>query len=140
MQSQPFSWPNILIRFFFALILVLGCYNPHGYSYFDWALKDFSQFTVLKGFVGVVIIIGWTVFLRATLNSLGPFGITLAFAFFGTLIWLIVDSGLVSADNITVLTYLVEIVIAGVLATGMSWSHIRRRLSGQFDVDETEAD
>jgi hypothetical protein len=27
-----------------------------------------------------------------------------------------------------------------VLATGMSWSHIRRRLSGQADVDDVDED
>ena len=29
-------------------------------------------------------------------------------------------------------------VIAALLAIGMSWSHIRRRLSGQYDTDEIE--
>ncbi len=35
-------------------------------------------------------------------------------------------------------TYLVLFVIGAVLGTGMSWSHVRRRLSGQADVDEVE--
>ncbi|MFT6372845.1 MAG: hypothetical protein ACJAZT_001599, partial [Gammaproteobacteria bacterium] len=26
----------------------------------------------------------------------------------------------------------------GVLAVGMSWSHIRRKVSGQYDTDELE--
>jgi hypothetical protein len=29
-------------------------------------------------------------------------------------------------------------VLAGVLAIGMSWSHVRRKLSGQYDTDEIE--
>jgi hypothetical protein len=60
----------------------------------------------------------------------------LATAFFGTLIWLVVDVGLVAVDNIRVVTYLVQILLAMVLSTGLSWSHVRRRLSGQMDTDD----
>ena len=28
----------------------------------------------------------------------------------------------------------------GILAVGISWSHIRRRMTGQVDVDEVEGD
>jgi hypothetical protein len=35
-------------------------------------------------------------------------------------------------------TYLVLVALCGVLATGISWSHIRRRISGQVDVDEID--
>jgi len=31
-------------------------------------------------------------------------------------------------------------VFACVLAVGMSWSHIRRRVSGQFDTDDVDAE
>ena len=34
----------------------------------------------------------------------------------------------------------IMVVISGVLATGISWSHIRRRMTGQVDVDEVEGD
>lgn len=140
MARTEFTWTSFLLRLLFALLLVFASYNPHGYSYFDWALRSYQDITVLQIFVGVVLLIGWTVYLRATINSLGPIGIILALAFFGTLIWLIVDSGWVSIENVTILTDLILFVIASLLATGMSWSHIRRRLSGQFDVDETDAD
>ena len=32
----------------------------------------------------------------------------------------------------------VALLLATILALGMSWSHIRRRLTGQFDVDDME--
>jgi uncharacterized membrane protein len=86
----------------------------------------------------VVLLIGWTIFIRATLRSLGAFGLLLAFAFFGTLIWLIVYYGLVPADSTKALTYIVLVVMCGVLATGVSWSHIRRRITGQVDTDELD--
>jgi hypothetical protein len=138
MARSSFSWFNFIIRLLFALVLVFASYNPTEYNYYDWALKNYEEFNVLKAFAGVVLLIGWTIFLRATVNSLGFFGIVLALVFFGLLIWLVIDYNLIAADNITAMTWLIEFVIAGVLATGMSWSHIRRRMSGQLDVDETD--
>ena len=32
----------------------------------------------------------------------------------------------------------VLVILCGVLATGISWSHIRRRITGQVDTDEIE--
>lgn len=77
-------------------------------------------------------------FIRAGRRSLGFTGFLLASAFFGTLFWLLMDWGLLSAENIDAVTWLVEVLLAGVLAIGMSWSHIRRRISGQVDVDDTD--
>ncbi len=135
-KSSSFSWLGFLLRLIAALVLVFASYNPEGYSYYDWALLDFSQFTILKGFVGVVLLIGWTILLRATIRSLGPFGIILALAFFGLLIWLIVDWLAIATDDLRVISYIVELVMAGILSAGVSWSHIRRRITGQLDTDE----
>lgn len=134
--ASPFNWLDFLLRFLAALVLVFASYNPEGYSYYNWALVDFSQFTVLKGFIGVVLLIGWSILLRATFISLGPFGIILALAFFGLLIWLIVDLLAISTDNLRVITYIVELVIVGILSAGVSWSHIRRRITGQLDTGD----
>lgn len=140
---RRFTFKSFLLRITAALALVVATYNPHQpWSYFYWAispiLTDFGSFTIVKGFVGIVLIIGWTMFLRATFASLGAFGTLLAIAFFGTLLWLVVDQGWVSVDNRTAVSWLVLLGLAGVLGAGMSWSHIRRRLSGQLDVDETD--
>ena len=90
--------------------------------------------------MGVVLLIGWTIYLRATLRSLGPFGLVLAVAFFGTLVWLLVDTGLIPANSVRAITYIVLVIISGVLAVGVSWSHVRRRITGQADVDEVDED
>lgn len=136
MATASFNWSGFLLRLISALILVFASFNPEGYSYYDWALVDFSQFTILKAFVGVVLLIGWTILLRATIKSLGPFGIILALAFFGLLIWLIVDWLAISTDNIRVIAYIAELVIIGILSIGVSWSHIRRRITGQLDTGD----
>jgi hypothetical protein len=140
MKVKEINWVGVGVRFLLALILVFATYNPSGYSYFDWGIKNIADFSILKLFVGVVLLIGWTMFIRATLVSLGPFGVTLAAAFFGTLLWLVVDLGLIPAGSVTAVTYLILVAASAVLATGMTWSHVRRRVSGQLDVDETDVD
>lgn len=138
MAEHGISWMGILLRLLTAVALVFATYNPEGYSYFHWVWGDPTNINVLQIFVGVVLLIGWTVFLRATVRALGPFGLFLALAFFGSLLWLIVDWGIVPADSVRAMTYIVLVALCGVLATGVSWSHIRRRFTGQVDVDEID--
>ena len=138
MANRGITWAGILVRFLVAAVLVFVTYNPDGYSYFHWVRDNLDEGLPLKVFAGVVLVIGWTVFIRATLRSLGPIGLLLALAFFGALVWLIVDTGIIAADNVKTLTYIVLVILCGVLATGMSWSHIRRRMSGQVDADDVD--
>ena len=132
------SWLGLLLRFVFAVVLVFATYNPSDYSYYSWVAGSLPEFTVFMIFAGIVLLIGWTILLRATLRSLGPFGLILAVAFFGVLLWLVVDVGLVPADSTQAVTYLVLVALSGVLATGVSWSHVRRRITGQSDIDDVD--
>lgn len=142
MAANNFTWSSFFIRFVFALILVYATYNPSGYSFFHWAQDAlFGESLALTppfAMAAVVLLIGWTIYIRATLRSLGGFGLGLACAFFGIIIWWLVDIGLIGLDSVSVFTYLILFVLAAILATGMSWSHIRRKLSGQADVDEVD--
>ena len=140
MAVKPIGWVGILLRFVVAIVLVFTTYNPTEYSYYDWFRNMLPEIDPLVIFAGVVLLIGWTIFLRATVRSLGAFGLLLAFAFFGTLIWLLIVWDLVPVDSVTAITYIILVVISGVLATGISWSHIRRRMTGQVDVDDVEGD
>lgn len=137
---KGFGFDSFIMRFVFALIVVFATYNPEGASYYDWVAESFPEFTVLKAFVGVVLLIGWIMLIRATLGSLGMLGIVVATAFFGLAIWLIVDVLGLSTSNIRVISYIIEIMLASVLSIGVSWSHVRRRLSGQVDTDELDRD
>lgn len=138
MAASAFGWNSFLVRFVFATIVVFATYNPEGYSYYHWIKDVFPSVTVYMAFAGVVLLIGWVMLIRATLGSLGMFGILLAAAFFGLLIWLVIDVLGLSTSSERVITYIIEIMIVGVLSAGVSWSHIRRRVSGQLDTDELE--
>ena len=136
--KNAFSWNGFLLRFVFAIIVVFATYNPEGVSYYDWIYPALPEFTVLKAFVGVILVIAWIILIRATLGSLGFIGILLATAFFGLAIWLVIDVLGLSTDNFRVISYIIEIMLASVLSIGVSWSHVRRRISGQVDTDELD--
>lgn len=126
------------MRLVIAIALVFLTYNPSEYSYVHWFKDALAGGTAGAEhyFVGVVMLIGWVIFLRATLMSLGGIGILLAAAFLGTLVWVLVEYEIVSAGSRTAITWITLTCVAALLAIGMSWSHIRRRMSGQYDVDE----
>jgi len=140
MASKGFSVQSFLLRLIFALVLVYASYNPSGYSFFHWAKNAlFEEALAISppfAMSAVILLIGWTIYLRATLLALGGLGLSLAFAFFVIIVWWFIDLGLLSFDSISVMTYIALFILAAILATGMSWSHLRRRMSGQTDVDD----
>lgn len=143
MARPKFTFASFIIRIILAMVLVFLTYNPlDPWSYYHWALRplleDFGDFTVLKGLAGVALLIGWGVFLGATLGSLGLLGTLLVALFFGLLLWWLIDIGWISMEKSTTLNWLALVALSLVLGAGVSWSHIRRRLTGQVDVDETE--
>ena len=144
MAVNKITWQGVSIRFFVAVVLVFCTYNPHEKSYFHWVktyltpASETHTSLALLVFAGIVLIIGWTVYLRATMRSLGLFGLLLTASFFAALLWLVVDFKLISLENTTLVIDLVLILLAAVLATGITWSHIRRRISGQADVDDVD--
>jgi len=138
LKSNQFSWSNFFTRFCIALVLVFTSYNPAGYSYYHWVVLNVTDITPIMALSGLALLIGWVIFIRATLRSLGPIGIGLALAFFACIFWAIVDWGIVSADNIQAIIYIVQGILCLILATGMSWSHVRRRMSGQLDADDID--
>lgn len=135
---MKFTFGSFGLRFLFSAILVFASYNPEGYSYFHWIEADFPTISIEQAFVGVLLLIGWIIYLRATLRSLGVVGMILALILFGLLVAMLWKWGWISLDASRSLTYVVEILIAVILAIGMSWSHIRRRLSGQLDTDDVD--
>lgn len=129
---------GVFLRFLFALLLVLLSYNPSGYSFFHWVHKSLSHITPYIVIAGLILLIGWGVYVKATLNSLGILGITILAALFASLVWLFIYWGFLSVDNISAMAWVIEVLLAALLAVGMCWSHFTRRMSGQVDVDEIE--
>lgn len=139
-MASQFSFGSYLVRLIFAMLLVYSTYNPSGYSYYHWLVGSISEFSAFMALCGIILVIGWAVFLRATFNSLGTLGLILGIAFFGAIVWLLFDLGLLSMEGSSVLAYIILFMLAAILSVGMSWSHLRRRWSGQQVVDEVNDD
>ncbi len=137
-MATEFTAGSFLGRWMFAVVLVFSTYNPSGYSYISWVLGEQTEFGPVVAITGLVLLIAWIIYLRATFLSMGWLGVTLGTALFASIIWLLVDIGWLSLDTTGLITYLALLLLSLILATGMSWSHIRRRLTGQFDVDDMD--
>jgi hypothetical protein len=87
---------------------------------------------------GLLLLVGYIIFVSATLRSIGVFGMALIAAIIAALLWVLYDWGWLSLDNPGALTWVGIIALSVVLAVGMTWSIIWRRISGQIDVDETD--
>lgn len=139
MAQESLGLGGFFGRFLFALALVFATFNPSGYSFYHWATAQWNAAPALVALGGVVLLIGWAIFLRATLRSLGILGVALVVAFFAILVWVAVSYGWLELENTRALVWIVLVIVAAVLALGISWSHLRRRLSGQADVDEVDS-
>ncbi|MFT4610299.1 MAG: hypothetical protein ACJATQ_001428 [Cellvibrionaceae bacterium] len=136
-MNSTFKLFGIFVRFIAALFLVLATFNPSTYSYYHWAINRGDSSLPLLLIAGIALLIGWIIFLRATMRSLGLLGISLLLALLACFVWLAIDFNIVSLGS-QVFVYIVLVICALVLAIGMSWSHIRRRMSGQTDVDDID--
>ena len=131
---------GFLWRFVAALALVLVTYNPSGQSGFHW-IKDAiaaSDFGPPHLILVAVLAIGWVIYWVATWRALGSVGVTLAIVLLGALIWLLFDIGLLESRSVTAITWISLVCLSAVLAIGVSWSHIWRRVTGQINVEDVD--
>lgn len=129
---------GFLIRWAFAFLLLAATYNPTQWNFVRWAIGNYQNMLSVTVLVGLILAIGYIIFLRATLRSIGMFGMLLVLAVAGTLLWVLFDQGFIDLTNPTINTWLGIIVMSLVLAIGLSWSIVRRKISGQADVDDVD--
>jgi hypothetical protein len=129
---------GVVARFLFAFALVCLTWNPTRYNYVDWALAQWQNLAPLVAFVGIALAGGWFFFLQTTARSLGGLGLLLCMGLGATALWSLFYYDLVTADSTTLLTWIVLLLLSAILAAGMSWAHIRARLSGQATVDDVD--
>ncbi len=126
---------GFLFRWMGALVLVLGTYNPTPYNFLAWVTDDASrgEQLPLKLLIAAVMIIGYVIYFRATFESIGFIGIGLALLFFAGIVWLLLDYGILNLQEYGTVAWVGLFILATIMAIGMSWSFIRRKLSGQVD-------
>lgn len=134
------STSGLGLRFITAVLLVCLTWNPTRFNYVRWAMANWSELAPVVFFVGLILLIAFVIFLRATARSLGAVGIILALAVAGSVLWLLFFYELISLTDSTALSWVGLILFSMILAAGMSWSHLRRRWSGQADMDDVDED
>jgi Family of unknown function (DUF6524) len=63
-MSGRISWLGVFIRLVGALAVVLLTYNPTGYSFYHWAMRDSASITAVKAFAGALLLVGSSVSVR----------------------------------------------------------------------------
>ena len=135
---EEFDFLGFLWRMLFALALVLLTFNPTGHSYYHWLADGFPSVSPAEAVAGILLLLGWIFFVRTTLSAIGTAGIVLMAALFASIVWWIVSKGWLDVGNRSTMAWIVLLILGLMLGIGMSWSHIRRRLSGQAAVDRVD--
>jgi len=127
---------GIFLRWLFAFILVAATFNPTQWNFTRWASENYATETPITVLLGLILLICYVIYIRATLRSIGAFGISLVVAVVAALVWVLIDQGLLTLENSNVNMWLGIFALSVVLGIGLSWSIVRRTLSGQLDVDD----
>jgi len=136
--DDDFGFVDFGWRLAFAVALVLLTFNPTGHSYYHWLADGFPSVQPLEAIAGILLLIGWIFFVRSTLAAIGTLGLVLLGALFGAIVWWVVSQGWLDVSNRAAMAWIVLLILGLILGIGMSWSHIRRRLSGQAAVDRVD--
>ena len=128
-----------VLRWLTAFALLAATYNPTPYNYVKWVMTQGERPVSLMVLAGLLLLIGYIIYLRATLRSIGGFGMLLVLALVGALLWVLYDFGVLSLDNTGMNVWLDLLALSLVLGVGLSWSHVRRALLGQADMDDVDS-
>jgi len=129
---------GFLLRIVFSVLLVFVTFNPTGTSYYHWVKAGWDTDMPLKVLAGIALLIGILVCARATYRSIKIVGVVLVAALLAALVWVAYDFGLLDVKDPGVMQWLVLLALGLILGIGLSWSIIRRMISGQLDVDDAD--
>ena len=131
------GWGGFALRIVFALVLVLVTFNPSGVSFHHWAMRDLQAFSPAKALAGAILLALWVLYLRAALQALGKLGVALSVLIVAAFVWLLADWGWLDPARPRVFGWIALVALGLILGFGLSWSILRRRLTGQVDVEES---
>lgn len=129
---------GFLWRLVAAFGLLSVTFNPTEWNYVTWVQENFTRQMPLAVLLGLLLSVGYIIYLRATLRSIGGFGMFMVLAIAASAVWVLYDYGLLTLRNTSQVVWLALAALAFVLGIGLSWSHVRRRLSGQADMDDVD--
>jgi len=125
--------PLFAKRWLFSATLVFAIYNPSGHSYFHW-IRDTAGSTALKTVAGVFLLGAGAAIVAMANSALSLLGIAAVLALILASIMFRIGLGWFAFADVEITTYTVLLWISTIIAVGLSWSFIQRRLSGEKDV------
>ena len=129
---------GFILRWAFAFLLLAATFNPTEWNFVKWSEANYASQMSLTVLFGLLLLVGYIIYLRATLRSIGAFGMGLVLALVAAVLWVLYDWGWLDLENSTQNTWIGLIALSVVLGIGLSWSHVRRKLSGQADMDDVD--
>jgi hypothetical protein len=129
---------GFLLRWLFAFCLIAATYNPTDINFVRWAMTNGQDQLSVTVLAGLVLLVCYVIYLRATLRSIGAFGMMLILALVGALLWVAYDFGVLDLQNRALTMWIGIFALSLVLGIGLGWSIVRRKLSGQADVDDVD--
>ena len=129
---------GFVLRWLFAFVLLAATYNPTQWNFLRWSMANYQTQLSVTVLAALVLLVGYIIYLRATLRSIGGLGMFLVLAVVAALLWVGYDMGWLSFQNPSASTWIGLTAMSLVLGVGLSWSHVRRRLSGQADMDDVD--
>lgn len=130
---------GIFLRWLGAFALLSATFNPTQWNFIRWSQANYATQMPLTLLLGLLLGVGYMIYVGATLRSIGAFGVILVGAIVGALIWVLMDYGVLTLDNTNLNLWLGIFALSVVLGIGLSWSILRQRLSGQASVDEIDS-
>lgn len=130
---------GFLLRWIAAFVLLALTFNPTSFNYVRWARDNWDAQLPFVVLLGLLLVVAYVVFFTAVLRGIGTLGVALILAVVAALVWVLYDWGFVDVENPTSNTWIALLALSVVLAVGMYWGILWRRLSGQLEVDDDTA-
>lgn len=136
LEQQPFdhviTLSGFLVRWVGCVFIVFATFNPTGYSFYHWIAGGGDALVPLKVAVGLALATTYLVAVRIARVALGTSGFVT-----GLIATTLVSIGMLSLVSpgtrfAEVVRYLHLVAVGSTLAVGISWSHIKHRVTGQW--------
>jgi hypothetical protein len=131
---------GFFLRISFCILLVFVTYNPAGWSYFHWIQAGWENNMPIKVLAGIALLIAVLVCARATYRSIKIVGVVLVAALLAALVWVAYDLELLDVKKPGVMQWILLLAVGLIMGVGLSWSIVRRMISGQLDVLDGDGD
>jgi hypothetical protein len=133
---ERLTFNGFVLRLISSLLLVGLTWNPTGTSYSHWFTATFPHIEPMQALVGLILLAGWAFSVHATWRSLGQFGVLMGAAIYLALVWVLHSYGWIDLGRGGVIGWLAVALLGLLMAAGLCWSLVQRRVTGQVDVEE----